>query len=202
MTPSEFPSPTSSLGNLPLDNDLGWVPGKPWFGPGTGSGVTPLGVEGRCLGLFRACVQEGEKVSGAQVTQELTHNEENYKTGDQKHTQRGQGGLQTPGHLGGCRNHCHGVQSCREEARIQEETAVWAGQLQPLRLMLLACPMGLRMLVPLTLEKGNGSLGTCTRAHGSCGSNRRLRKDHQPEPGGRAQGTDLAQWKTTKVLFE
>ena len=79
---------------------------------------------------------------------------------------------------------------------------MWAGQLQPLRLTLLACPMGLRMLVPLTLEKGNGRLGMCTRARGSCGSNRRLRKDHQPEPGGRAQGTDLAQWKTTKVLFE
>lgn len=79
---------------------------------------------------------------------------------------------------------------------------MWAGQLQPLRLTLLACPMGLRMLVPLTLEKGNGRLGTCTRARGSCGSNRRLRKDHQPEPGGHAQGTDLAQWKTTKVLFE
>ena len=90
MTPSEFSSPASSLGNLPLDNDLGWVPGKPWFGPGTGSGVTPAGSRRGCLGLFGACVQEGEKLSGAQVTQELTHKEESHKTGDHEHTQKGQ----------------------------------------------------------------------------------------------------------------
>ena len=182
---------------------------QPWSGPRKAlvwawdwKWSDPPGSRRGCLGLFGACVQEGEKVSGAQVTQELTHNEESHKTGDQKHTQRGQGGLQTPGHPGGCRNHCHRVQSCRGEARIREETAVWAGQLQPLGLTLLSCPIGLRRLVPLTLEKGNERLGTCSRAHGSCGSNRRLRKDHRPKPGGRARGTDLAQWKTTKVLFE
>lgn len=53
---------------------------------------------------------------------------------------------------------------------------MWAGQPQPLRLTLLACPIGLRTLAPLTLEKGNEHLGKCTRAHGSCGSNRSLEK--------------------------
>lgn len=52
--------------------------------------MTPLGIEGVCLGLFGACVQEGEKVSGAQVAQELTHKEESHKTGDHEDTQKGQ----------------------------------------------------------------------------------------------------------------
>lgn len=71
---------------------MSWqAPGKPWFGSGTGAEVTPLGIEGVCLGLFEACVQEGEKVSGVQVAQELTHKEESHKTGDHEHTQKGQG---------------------------------------------------------------------------------------------------------------
>ena len=53
--------------------------------------MTPRGIEGVCLGLFEACVQEGEKVSGVQVAQELTHKEESHKTGDHEHTQKGQG---------------------------------------------------------------------------------------------------------------
>lgn len=48
------------------------------------------------------------------------------------------------------------------------------------QLTLLAYPIGLRTLAPLTLQKGNEHLGMCTRARGSCGSNRRLRKDHHP----------------------
>lgn len=44
------------------------------------------------------------------------------------------------------------------------------------QLTLLACPIVLRTLAPLTLQKGNERLGMCTRARGSCGSNRRLEK--------------------------
>ena len=41
-------------------------------------------------GALWGCVQEGEKVSGVQVTQELTHKEESHKRADHEYTPKGQ----------------------------------------------------------------------------------------------------------------